>query len=742
MGTRAIRWFGFRPLETMIDAGLSVETAYALVQEFANTSVDKQRSMLKGAVRSAATISDIVIKTANKQSIKLQPAAAAAFCRIVTYYDDPAIRRQLARLLGKQEWSGGIPLLGYLLSDEDETVKKSATSSLDKLDHALLRVLTLPENIAIVAPPAEPSLPAADHEAVELHDAIRGAITAAVHQFAATRTDADVGVSGPTEPAVPSGEESARGEPAPGHPAQTIQRLTCVDFSASAETPRCGQIALYLKVKREGDIGKAVDIRVREGEAAAALVVHASSAQFKVAPEIRRIKVPRNGDSDKACFAVEANGAATGNIVLTIFDETRLVGSVRVAMDAIVENDALVLRQRQVEVFRDAGSSACGPGFGMTIQVSLAAGADGHICFHAPGTDDSGQLDFFPLGSSPQSLLTVGLQDALSTFRKQIQEISDNLSALKEIGASSREDAFRALEIKFDGLGRMIYDDLLSVGVQAVLNNRAPETVVHWVIKDDVLDAIPWEFAFQKLDASRISEPPLLVRFPVWAETNGRQPPAGKENETRPGTVAYLLGADVVNLPEGENFGPERFEKLMKVLRGANAKKFELKPNFSAAGLTPVSITTACTFIGDAGTVHMLCHGVSSEHDLYLQLTPTALGRVRPSDVYGWRLPGQPLVFVNACSSGAAGVSAAGFTTFGKSFLHAGASVYIGTLAPVVTETALEFATRFFNGLLGEGLSVANAMNSVRKSMKASADPNWRLYSIYGDLQAVGSSAH
>jgi hypothetical protein len=731
MGFPTDRWFSFRPIDKMIDAGLSVDAAYTLVREFANTSAGRRRSILQRAVRSAATISDLVIKTGNKQSITLKPDAVAAFCQIISYYDDPSVRRLLAMLLGKQEWRDGIPVLGYLLSDEDETVQNCAASSLDKLDHSLLRVLKLPGNLAKLAPPEEPSIFKVDVDADELNVVVRG--TAGDVHIAADRAFDTTG---------PASEESVQGPLPEEPPAATIQRFTQVDYAANAEKPRCGEIALTLKVKPEGAPGKAVDIRVRKGKEAASLVVHASSPEFKVTPETQRIAVPRNKDGETARFAVEATGGAAGSVMLTIFDETRFVGSVRVNMEAVVENKALVLRMLQVEVFRDAGASVDGPGFGITIQVSLAEGANGHINFHTPGQDETGKSTLSPLGSSPQSLQTVGLQNALSAFRKQVQDISDNLLTLQSIGASSRDDAFKALGIKFDGLGTMIYTSLVSVGVRAILDNRASETVVHWVIKDDVLDAIPWEFAFQKLDALRVSEPPLLVRVPVWSEQNGQNSSAGSQSGAQPGRVAYVLGDGVVTLQDGQTWSAKQFNNLMKVVSGANTKKFELKPNFSETGFAPVSITTACTFIGDASIVHMLCHGVSSENDLYLQLTPTILGQVRPSDVYAWRFPGQPLVFVNACSSSAAGVSPAGFTTFGKSFLHAGASVYIGTLAPVVTETAIKFATEFFNALLGDGLSVADAMNRVRKSMTESADPNWRLYSIYGDLQAGQFAIH
>jgi CHAT domain len=309
----------------------------------------------------------------------------------------------------------------------------------------------------------------------------------------------------------------------------------------------------------------------------------------------------------------------------------------------------------------------------------------------------------------------------------------------RKIGVSSTSEALKALEQKLKGLSALIANNLISRQVQTLLVNRSAETVVHWVIKDPELDAVPWELAFQKFDSSPTSEPPLLVRFPVWAKGKDDEPTesvAAPASDEAPRKIAYVLGTEVVKGP----LGTEWCHKLLSVLRRAAPTKFAVQQNFSPTGLQPVSIVTLPQLIGDARIIHLLCHGVvDTGADMYLQLQKNALGQVRPADIYAWRLSARPLVFVNACSSSAASLSATGFTTFGKSFLEVGAAVYIGALAPVVTEAALSFATEFFDACLGEGLSVAGAMSKVRKTMATSPDPSWRLYSIYGDLQVIES---
>jgi len=96
----------------------------------------------------------------------------------------------------------------------------------------------------------------------------------------------------------------------------------------------------------------------------------------------------------------------------------------------------------------------------------------------------------------------------------------------------------------------------------------------------------------------------------------------------------------------------------------------------------------------------------------------------------------EPLVFVNACSSASATFSAVGLTTFGWTFLKAGAAAYIGTLAPVTTESALKFAKAFFDAYLGQRLPILQAMYQARQVFRDDPDPTWLLYSLYGDLHA------
>jgi hypothetical protein len=707
------------PIDTMVDAGMNIDTAYSLLHELTDASAPFRRSLLQNAVHVAKTTSGMTIKVAGDNAVYLDAGGAAALCKAASYHNNPDIRRTLAILMGKERWTGGLELLGHLFTDENDQVKQEAMASLRKISNPLYRVLANYDRLF------------ADFGNVP-NIVDDQSIFDVSEPLGAPPASDDRGYRGQDAPGAPSPSVPDSPSPTDELPATTIRRFTDIDYEPDVRERHKGTLKLCFKVKRDGDLKAAVDIRVRKAKQFATLVVHASSIAFKTSPEIQYIKVPRNSDSEAARINVEAEGKAVGDVRLTVFDETRLIGSLLVKLEASTQDNALVLQELKSTVFRDPASSADVPGLGLTIQLSLRDGVDGRINFHALNVDKSGKLELVALGTSQQGIHVGGLLAGLKGYRDLVNQLANSTQ-----NPARREEVFKTLELKFKALGQKILKDLLSEPVQGILAAHAPESVVHWVIKDDALDVIPWELAFQKWEDSPVSEPPLLVRVPVWTKTNER--PAADAGATGAlKRIAYVLGTKVTGLRPGEAKWGELVKSFLQVVGKASKAKFELKPNFSETELQPFSIAKFHPFIKDARIVYILCHGVDTDNDFYLELQAEEIGgQLRPLDIYACPLSNNPLVFVNACSSGASSVSGGNFTSFGKSFVVAGASVYIGTLATVVTESALKFATAFFDACLGEGMTIASAMSRVRQEMARGADPTWRLYSIYGDLQTA-----
>ena len=91
------------------------------------------------------------------------------------------------------------------------------------------------------------------------------------------------------------------------------------------------------------------------------------------------------------------------------------------------------------------------------------------------------------------------------------------------------------------------------------------------------------------------------------------------------------------------------------------------------------------------------------------------------------------VVFANACHSASPEPQFGDFTSFAQEFYRKGARVFIGTLAAVPTDAALQFAQRFYDVLFtGNGASVVHAYACARRS-KGDAGATDLLYCFFGN---------
>ncbi|MGY4230410.1 hypothetical protein ACVMIH_007771 [Bradyrhizobium sp. USDA 4503] len=536
---------------------------------------------------------------------------------------------------------------------------------------------------------------------------------------------------------------SQKDPPEATRPFTAIKRRTCLGYAPDPKAPGQGEITLLLRVEGSEDAARSLDIRVPAGRDHATLLLHVSSqsASLKVEPEVQTIRVPRNGDSDEARLRVTALHAINGEgeVAITVFDEFRLVGSIAVMFRAEVRDSTLILLKSRDMLFREAGDSGAAPYIGPTIQLSLTNEAPARIQFHMPALNESGQLELVPLGSSRDDYDAFAVLNALAAASTRIEGIEKNLGNPRKVGVESVDQVLELLAMDFHGIAREIVDNLISLQTRTVLARLDTNAVVQWVLKNPKLDAVPWELGFQTAAQSTLKEPILLVRVPVRDDTGAAGSPRTAANvAASPQTkrrLVYVVGDGVAS-------DATTLNGVLEVVNVARNKDLDVVPNVTGGAREPMNLLKLKNSVPQADIIHFLCHGiVESSGNLYLKIENNLGGQLLPHHIRTFALPKQPLVFVNACSSAAATFGAAGFTSFARSFLAAGASAYIGTLAPVVTATALRFATAFFDGLLGKGLSIAGAMNAAHEVMAGDPDPTWRLYAVYGDLGVAGVSA-
>jgi hypothetical protein len=104
--------------------------------------------------------------------------------------------------------------------------------------------------------------------------------------------------------------------------------------------------------------------------------------------------------------------------------------------------------------------------------------------------------------------------------------------------------------------------------------------------------------------------------------------------------------------------------------------------------------------------------------------------------------PVRPLVVLNACQAGRAGIQLSSIGGFAEAFIHAGAGAFISSLWSVGDEPAATFTTEFYSRLK-RGATIADAAVSARDKAKSADDATWLAYVVYAhpDARLIRSSS-
>jgi hypothetical protein len=91
--------------------------------------------------------------------------------------------------------------------------------------------------------------------------------------------------------------------------------------------------------------------------------------------------------------------------------------------------------------------------------------------------------------------------------------------------------------------------------------------------------------------------------------------------------------------------------------------------------------------------------------------------------------PVRPLVVLNACQAGRAGMQLTSIGGFAEAFIHAGAGAFVSSLWSVGDEPAATFTTEFY-GQLKRGSTIAKATVSARERARTAGDATWLAYVV------------
>lgn len=90
----------------------------------------------------------------------------------------------------------------------------------------------------------------------------------------------------------------------------------------------------------------------------------------------------------------------------------------------------------------------------------------------------------------------------------------------------------------------------------------------------------------------------------------------------------------------------------------------------------------------------------------------------------------RPLVFLNGCHTGRAGMSLTAVGGWAQAFLKGGAGAFLGTYWTIRDDGGARFARRFYENFVA-GTPIAEAVRRARLSIRTPDDPSWLAYTIY-----------
>jgi CHAT domain-containing protein len=139
------------------------------------------------------------------------------------------------------------------------------------------------------------------------------------------------------------------------------------------------------------------------------------------------------------------------------------------------------------------------------------------------------------------------------------------------------------------------------------------------------------------------------------------------------------------------------------------------------------------------GILHFAAHNVGAGSDpasAYVKLDKPFLQAMLGTDRPGLFQDASPLVFMNACNSGAASPMWVGSTGWAGRFLSAGAGAFVGSLWQVRDKPAKDFAECFYDKLqAGEALGAA--FQAARLAVFKPGDPTRLGYILFGHTAAT-----
>ena len=495
---------------------------------------------------------------------------------------------------------------------------------------------------------------------------------------------------------------SQRSVPLIVHVAQVLEQGGRVGSDQAAMSLRAGELTLLVHAEAftlESTIG---------GEAVSGV------------PTARTVVVTAERDCEPVVFFLTPQTAGPKHIAIDIYQDQRSIASL--GFDTEVGDQAVVTQLATVAVEAVPVVSVSQEAEPPDLELRVMLGGDGRTLMyylHSPRSDD---YNFQPAGQvtllkDPRAYLQPQL-DQLSTLAQTLSserspsETQSALQALSDIGQNLYNNLFSP-ELK-EEYGRTLHERYM--GKSVLITSDEP-----W---------IPWEmvrpFAVDRNGTVLYDDPPLCETFQISRWLAGR----GAPDKVTMRSGVWVAPADNLKAAQAET---DYFAEL-------NRRQWTVSLSGPLSTLADVQSRFR---EGQTELYHFACHGNFNTDDPDESKLKLQDDFLRPSQITGTLQAGllrsRPVVFLNACHSGEAGVALTQIGGWADRFISSGASAFIGSLWEINDHLAATFAQEFYNrvwGLQGfKPMQLGQAFHEARLAVKQldPANPTWLAYVLYGD---------
>lgn len=486
-----------------------------------------------------------------------------------------------------------------------------------------------------------------------------------------------------------------------------LARSLEADFPERVRLGSVATLSVYIASQAPSEHGLALHVEPAER---IDVVVQSRGGFVLDEPDDRAtLTVPKSGESTHSQFKLRAVEVGQGSIRVRAFRRGEPLGTISLAplvvvaaRTAISEGRPQRSRSRQL-----ATPSPQLPDLTLFVE-EWEAGDDTQFRILLTANDPALELNLHTYGP-----FTLELDPA-----KFFQEFFDEIEELPLKTKSQRDVADRRLAAK----GAYLSQTLLPQDLRDKL----------WSVRDRITSIIvqseepwiPWELCkLTGRDGDRVVEGPFLCEaytITRWLPGVGFKRPLTLRN------LALVVPSDS-GLPLS---GAEK--AYVSSLAGRHRKVTEVPATFAELQDAFAS--------GVYDGWHFTGHGAARDENP--DRSPIILSEgesFTPESLSGSAanvgLP-HPLVFINACQVGRAGMALTGIGGWANRFIEAGAGAFIGAYWSVFDEPAFAFATEVYTRLLA-GVPVGRAVRDARLAIRRSGDPTWLAYTVFADPLAT-----